>query len=150
MGVDEEGAMTDRTTIERILNDAYAARCRGDVDAICDMFCQDAHYEMSGSRDASPVAAHVKGSPGFQQMLDQQIKIFEMSDPEILSMVIDGDKAAVRWRAKVRSTVTGHTVTTELFDFIEFKDGKIASFIEMCDTAMAARLMGPVPTLMPA
>ena len=142
--------MTDRATIEKTLRDAYAARCRGDMDAICCIFADNMHYEMSGARDASPVAARVDDAPGFRQMLSQQIKIFEMSDPEILSMVIEGDKAAVRWRAKVRSTVTGQTVTTELFDFIEFKDGKIASFIELCDTAMAARMMGPVATLQPA
>jgi ketosteroid isomerase-like protein len=132
------------------LRDAYAARCRGDIDTICKAFCDDVHYEMAGSTEASPVAARVKGGANFRQMLGQQIKLFEMSDPEILSMVIEGDKAAVRWRAKVRSTVTGQAVTTELFDFIEFKDGRIASFVELCDTAMAAKMMGPVQTLMPA
>jgi ketosteroid isomerase-like protein len=142
--------MTDRATIEKTLREAYAARCRGDAEAIYKMFADDVHYEMSGSRDASPVAARVEGTPGFRQMLGQQIKIFEMSDPQILNMVIEGNKAAVRWRAKVRSTVTGQTVTTELFDFIEFKDGKIASFVELCDTAMAARMMGTVPSILPA
>lgn len=142
--------MTDRATIEKILREAYAARCRGDMDAICRVFCEDVHYEMSGSRDASPVAAAVRGAADFRQMLQQQIKTFQMSDPKILSMVIDGDKAAVRWRARIRSTITGQTITSELFDFIEFKDGRIASFVEMCDTAMAARMMGAVPSLQPA
>lgn len=139
--------MTDRATIERTLRDAYAARCRGDVEAICSMFCDSVHYEMAGSSEASPIPARVEGGPSFRQMLGQQIKIFEMSDPEILSMVIEGDKAAVRWRAKVRSTVTGQSVTTELFDFVEFKDGRIVSFVELCDTAMAAKMMAPAPTL---
>jgi ketosteroid isomerase-like protein len=142
--------MTDRDTIERTLRDAYAARCSGDIEAICSIFNDDVHYEMAGSQEASPIAARVKGSPGFREMLGQQIKIFEMTDPEILSMVIDGEQAAVRWRAKVRSTVTGHTVTTELFDFIEFKDGRISSFVELCDTALAQRMMGPVKSLLPA
>ncbi len=139
--------MTDRATIEKTLREAYAARCRGDIEAICTLFCDSVHYEMSGSSEASPIAARVEGGPGFRQMLGQQIKTFEMRDPEILSMVIEGDKAAVRWRAKVRSTVTGQSVTTELFDFIELKDGRIVSFIELCDTAMAAKMMAPAPKL---
>lgn len=142
--------MTDRATIEKTLRDAYAARCRGDMEAICEVFCDDVQYQMAGSTEASPIAARVEGAPGFRQMLGQQIKIFEMSDPEILSMVIEGEKAAVRWRAKVRSTLTGHSVTTELFDFVEFKDGRIVSFVELCDTAMAAKMMGPVASLMTA
>jgi ketosteroid isomerase-like protein len=142
--------MTDRASIEKTLREAYAARCRGDLDSICCVFADDVHYEMSGSREASPAVDRVNGAAGFRQMLGQQIKIFEMSDHQILDMLIDGDKAAVRWRAKVRSTVTGQTVTTELFDFVQFRDGKIASFIEMFDTATAARMMGPVPSIMPA
>jgi ketosteroid isomerase-like protein len=41
----------------------------------------------------------------------------------------------------MRSSVTGQTVETDLFDLIEMEDGRIASFLEFCDTALAARLM---------
>lgn len=137
--------MTDRATIEKTLRAAYDARCRGDVETICGIFCDSVHYEMAGSKEASPMPARVKGGADFRHVLEQQIKIFRMTDPEILSMVIEGQKAAVRWRAKVHSTVTGKTATTELFDFIEFKDGRIESFVELCDTAMAAKMMAPAP-----
>jgi ketosteroid isomerase-like protein len=33
-------------------------------------------------------------------------------------------------------------VETDVADFIEVRDGRITSFIEFCDTALAARLMG--------
>ena len=41
----------------------------------------------------------------------------------------------------MRSTVTGQTVETDLFDLIEMEDGRIKSLVEFCDTAVAARMM---------
>jgi ketosteroid isomerase-like protein len=47
----------------------------------------------------------------------------------------------VHWRVKVRSSVTGETADTQLIDIVEVKDGRIVSFVEFCDTALASRLM---------
>jgi ketosteroid isomerase-like protein len=134
--------MQDRNHIERTLRKAYADRARGDLDAIAAAFADDAHFQLAGSAEASAVAGRSKGGAEFRQHLTGLISTFEMRDPTILSMVIEGPKAAVHWRAHVRSTVTGMEATTELFDLVEFKDGKISSFLEFCDTALAARMMG--------
>ena len=37
--------------------------------------------------------------------------------------------------------ITGQTVETDLFDLIEMEDGRIKSFYEFYDTALAARMM---------
>jgi ketosteroid isomerase-like protein len=37
---------------------------------------------------------------------------------------------------------TKETVDTDLFDLVEIENGRIKSFIEFCDTALAARMMG--------
>jgi ketosteroid isomerase-like protein len=74
-------------------------------------------------------------------MLAGMMKTFEVLDHQIVSMLIDGSKAAVQWRARLRSTITGETVETDLFDLIEMEDGRIRSFFEFCDTALAARMM---------
>jgi ketosteroid isomerase-like protein len=55
--------------------------------------------------------------------------------------VIDGANVAVRGRAEITSAITGETVVTELADFIVVKDGRVASFVQFCDTALAAKLM---------
>ncbi len=53
---------------------------------------------------------------------------------------MEGSKAAVHARANVTSTVTGETVDTDLADFFTFKDGRIAAFVQFCDTALAGKL----------
>ena len=132
--------MTSRDDIERTLRDAYAARQRGDLDALGRIFAPHARFQMAGS-NASPIAVRVDGADAYRPLLAGMIKTFEVLDHQIVSMLVDGSKAAVQWRAKMRSTVTGETVETDLCDLIEMEDGRIRSFFEFCDTALAARMM---------
>jgi ketosteroid isomerase-like protein len=132
--------MTSREAIERTLRDVYAARQRGDLDAIANLFAPHARFQMAGS-NVSPVAVRVEGAEQYRPLLAGMIKTFEVLDHQVVSMLIDGAKAAIHWRARIRSTVTGETVETDLFDLVEMEDGRIRSFLEFCDTALAARLM---------
>jgi len=132
--------MTSRDDIERTLRDIYAARQRGDLDAISNIFAPHARFHMAGS-NASPVAVLVEGAEQYRPLLAGMIKTFEILEHKIVTMLVDGSKAAVQWHARMRSTVTGETVETDLFDLIELEDGRIRSFYEFCDTALAARMM---------
>jgi len=135
--------MSDRSEIERILKEAYAARKRGDIDAILRLFSVDAHFQLAGSISASPIPLRTAGASQFRNVLDKLIRTFEWVDQQIICMLIDSPPAAVHWRGRIRSTASGETVDTELVDIVEFKDGRIVSFVEFCDTALATRLMKP-------
>lgn len=134
--------MTDRAEIERIIQAAYAARKSGDLGAIGRLFARDARFQLAGSPTASPVAAMAEGVKSLQSVLKEMITVFEWVDQEILSLVVEGGKAAVHWRGTIRSSATGETVRTELVDLFEIEEGRISSLVEFCDTALAARLMG--------
>jgi ketosteroid isomerase-like protein len=135
--------MSDRSSVEKVLREAYEARVRGDIDTIGRIFAENARFEVAGSSQVSAIPARVEGAGQIRPLIGQQIKTFQMSDLRILSMIIEGGKAAVHWRVKVHSSVTGETADTQLVDIVEVKDGRIASFVEFCDTALASRLMGP-------
>jgi ketosteroid isomerase-like protein len=135
------GVMIDRSAIEATLRQSYAARQRGDVEAICALFAEHPHFEMAGASEASPVALRATDQGGFRAALAGLMDAFEFLDYEILSIVIDGSKAAVHWRARVRATATGREAVTELLDIVAFENGKIASFKQFCDTALAAKMM---------
>jgi len=123
--------MTERVEIERLLLELYAARVRGDLAAVCATFTNDASFQVAGaSSTASPIAMKAVGVAEFRPLLAIMIKSFKLSEQSILSMLIDGAKAAVHWRAKVHSRITGTTVMTELIDVVEVKDGRIASYTE--------------------
>jgi len=132
--------MSTREAIERTLREAYAARQRGDLDALARAFTPHARFQMAGSQ-ASPIAALAEGTEQYRTLLAAMIKTFEMLDHKIVTMLIDGSKVAVQWRARIRSTVTGETVDTEALDLIEMEGDRIKSLLEFCDTALAARMM---------
>src|ERR1700687_5208908 len=127
--------MTSRDDIERTPRDTYAARQRGDLDAIAGIFAPHARFHMAGS-NASPAATLAEGAEQYRPPLAGMIKTFEILEHKIVTMLIDGSQAAVQWRARMRSTVTGETVETDLFDLIEMEDGRILSFFEFFDTAL--------------
>jgi ketosteroid isomerase-like protein len=133
--------MTDRAEIEQLIRNAYAARVRGDVEAILALFDDDPHFELVGAQAASPVAMSVRGTQDFRTLLTNLVRIFLFRSHEITTIVIEGANVAVRGRAEITSTITGETVSTELADFITVKGGRIGSFVQFCDTALAAKLM---------
>jgi ketosteroid isomerase-like protein len=122
--------MMDRLKIDRLLRELYAARARGDLDAVCGSFSNDARFEIAGASRGSPIAVTSVGVDKFRPLLALMMKTFKISDQSILSIIIEGVRAAVRWRATVHSRITGTTVTTELVDLIEVRDDRIASYIE--------------------
>jgi ketosteroid isomerase-like protein len=136
-----EVAMSDRSQIEKLLTEAYEARIRGDVDAVCACFGENPTFRMAGSREASPIVVQCTDTQSFRKLMSGFIKTFELSELQILLMLIDGSRAAVHWRASLRRTVSGDEVVTEFMDLLTIRDGKIQTMTEFSDTALAAQLM---------
>ena len=122
--------MPDRLEVERLLRELYAARLGGDLEALCRTFAKDARLDIAGTSYASPMAIRAAGLGEIRSWLALLVKTFQLGDQEILSMIIDGEAAAVYWRARIRSKITGATVLTELVDVIRVRDGRIASYTE--------------------
>jgi len=134
--------MADRGEIERIVREAYAARRDGDLDALSRIFAESAEFRLTGS---GPLAISATGAKQFKHVVQELITVFEWLDQTILTIIIEGSRAAVHWRGTIRSTATGETVETELVDIFRIENGRIASLIEFCDTALATRLTGTPP-----
>jgi len=133
--------MTERQAIEDLLEELHAARVRGDLDAVVRLFAANATFQVAGTDDASPMPILVKGNAGIRDLMQGMIANFEVSDFTVLEMLIDGPSAAVRWQATFHYTKTGRMFTTELADFITVANGKVVSFIEFLDTALAAKVL---------
>jgi ketosteroid isomerase-like protein len=120
-----------RAEFERLLAALYAARAAGALDPLCALFAPDAVFKISGSSDGKPIALSACGSEEVRSWLAVLVKTFRLTRHEILSMVIDGDRAAVHWRAGIHSRITGVSVATELVDLVERRAGRIGSYVEL-------------------
>ena len=122
--------MTSRAEIEALLQELYDARVRGDLERVLGLFTRTAKFEIASASYGNPTAVNASGADEFRPLLTLLIRTFRVSDQAIISLIIDGRNAAVRWRASIYSRITGVTVQTEFIDIIEVEDGGIASFIE--------------------
>jgi ketosteroid isomerase-like protein len=122
--------VTDRLEIESLLRALYAARVRGDLEAVCQVFSPDALFRIAGAGQITPVSNTALGVDQYRPLLAVMIKAFKLSDHTILSILVDGTKAAAHWQARVYSRITGTTVLTELVDIVEVRDARIVSYIE--------------------
>jgi len=121
----------ERSRVEALLRELYAARAAGELDRLCALFTPDALLKISGSSDGKPIAIAARGAEEVRSWLGVLVKTFRLSRHEILSMAIDGPRAAVHWRASIHSRITGASVPTELVDVFEVKEGRIASYVEL-------------------
>jgi len=110
--------MTERQAIEDLLEELYAARVRGDLDAVVNLFAANATFQVAGTDEASAMPTLVKGNAGIRDLMRGMLANFEVSDFTVLEMLIDGPSAAVRWQATFMYTKTGRMFATELADFI--------------------------------
>ena len=129
--------MTDRGKIETFIRKFYAARVEGDMETLGKAFAENAKFQVAGSPEFSMLATFTEGHDGVMGLLQTMVDSLALEDFTIVDLLIDGDKAAVRWRATVHLVTSGQTLSTELADFIEIADGKVVSFTEFLDTALA-------------
>lgn len=122
--------MTDRLEIDRLLRELYAARVRGDLDGVCRTFTNDARFEIAGTSQTSPIAISATGIDQIRTWLALLIRTFQLNEQVIASVIIEDERAAVHWRAQIRSRITGATIPTDLVDLVEVRDGRIASYTE--------------------
>ena len=137
--------MTERAEIEALIQDAYAARYRGDLDAVMSFFHEDCSYRMPGApapveTEAAVMFMQPSGREAMRAQMEHFIATFEFSNPEVVSLIVDGDKAVLNWHADVLFVPNGRKEHFEMSDIFTIVEGKIASLVQFTDTAAVARL----------
>ena len=122
--------MSERAVAERLIQQLHAARVGGDLAALCRLFAEDGRFEIAGASADKPVAIRAEGLAAFRPWLAMLLKVFRLSDYMLLSLIVEGPRAAAHWRANIYSKVTGITVPTELVDLVELKGKRIVSYNE--------------------
>ena len=136
--------MTDRKTIEAVIDRCYAARQEGDIETLMAAFDPDAVFELAGSKEMVAAVGAAKGHQAVRTTMTGLIEVFDFIDRDIIGIVIDGERAAVHSRVKIKYVPLDRTFTTDLLDSFHFKDGKIVELVEFADTALLKDLISPV------
>lgn len=119
----------------RIVQDAYEAFKRGDIQGLLQLVANDAEWITPGPSDIMPAAGHRRGHEGvaeFFSTLSEQEDV-ELFEPQ--EYIAQGDKvvAIAKYRGRVKAT--GRTAETDVIHVFDMKDGKVQRFREFFDTA---------------
>ena len=133
--------MGNRETMLELIGRAYAARGRGDLDELMTAFHPEAVFTLAGDKRTLEVTGTVQGYRNLRETLAGFIDTFDFVQREILSEVVEGDRAAVHSRLVVRYNPTGATHTTDVFDLFTFEDGKIIELVEAADNALIKEML---------
>jgi ketosteroid isomerase-like protein len=129
--------MTSGEQMKNLIRSTYASRVRGDVDGTADALADDATFELNGRGAKLPgMGGPVKGKASIRSLFADLIANFEFKDWQEISLIAEGDKAALHWRATVTYAPNGRSETFDVVDFITFRNGKIVDFRQNTDSAM--------------
>jgi len=122
--------MTERRQVEELLRRLHTARLEANLEQLCSLFSSDARMRIQGTSDGKPIAIEARGSEQIRPWLSVLVKTFRLRDYRLLSLTIEGERAAAHWQVNIHSKITGALVATELVDLIEVRDGHIADYVE--------------------
>ena len=131
--------MAGRKAIEKLVRDVYAARKRGDYDAMAEMCAPGATLRLAGATEHSPVPGTTRGRAALRERF-AALAQFAFANQKMLSIIVDGERAAVHWRANVTYRPTGKSAMTEFCDLWTVRNGRMTSMVQFIDTALAGQL----------
>lgn len=122
--------MTEHDAAQRTLAALHAARVGGDLPGMLRLFSADGHYEILGASADKSIAIRAKNLAEFRPWLAMMVKVFRLTNYELLSVTTESPRIVAHWRADIYSKVTGVTVPTELVDVVQFNAGGILKYTE--------------------
>jgi ketosteroid isomerase-like protein len=132
--------MADREAMRTLIEEAYAARGRGDINGLMSAFHADGMFELKGEKRTFELAGAIKGHANVREAMTGFAAAFEFADREVIGMIIEGENVCVHSRLRIRYVPKNESFATEVVDLFKFKDGKIAELVEFADTALVKQI----------
>jgi ketosteroid isomerase-like protein len=136
MHMQEEVLDCARDAVTRQLVEEYTqARIAMDYRRIAAVLDPDAVYEMPANPATSVYSGECRGRDNICELMRQCDAMLELRESRILDVLIDGERAAVRWSTLQRNRGTGDAVPVYGCAFITQRDGLITRYVNYVDTA---------------
>jgi ketosteroid isomerase-like protein len=133
----------DRARILETVDGGLAARTRGDKEAMRAFLAPGATFRIAGDRTA--FGAVPAGPAEARDVLGELVDLIQFHAYERLDTIVEGNRAAIRWR--IDFSIGGGPVTpTEVLDLWTFdQQGRIADLVQFVDTGLLARMAPAAP-----
>lgn len=139
--------MTGSSDIEGLVRGLCAARVAGDMDVLRRGYAENATFRIVGSPAWGTLTAPLVGHATIMARFEAMIAGIALSDFAILNLFVDGNQAAVRWRATVRDAETKDDSTTEVAQFLEVENGGLSGRIPRHRLRLEQARQGAAPAV---
>jgi ketosteroid isomerase-like protein len=123
----------ERSEVAAFVEKTYAARKAGDLEGVVKAFAPNAVMSLPGF-------VRAEGADEIRTTLKALIGDFEFLEINPVDLIVEGTRAALHWRLRLRHAPSGEIRETEVCDVWRFQNGLVVSFTQFCDTAMVAEL----------
>ena len=117
-----------------LIQKAYDAFGRGDIQTIIDMVTEDVEWGLEGPEGIA-FAGVKKGQAGVRTFFDQLGGTLRDMKLSIECFVAQNDQVASMGRFSGTVVATGKSFDTPIAHFFTFRAGKVARFVDFTDTA---------------
>ncbi|MBY5361086.1 SnoaL-like domain-containing protein [Rhizobium leguminosarum] len=126
--------MTAKHDMKKLVEEIYAVRDRGDVEATLALIGEDCTFRIVGNTRLAPISTESSGHD-FRQAIAQLITVWDLSKIRT-GIYVDEDEQMVfaHREGEVRHIPSGVSFHTEFVDKIHFRDGKPVKIVEFVDT----------------
>ncbi|MGO6814880.1 nuclear transport factor 2 family protein [Rhizobium leguminosarum] len=130
--------MTAKHDMKKFVEEIYAVRDRGDVEATLALIGEGCTFRMVGNPRLAPFSTE-SGGHDFRQAITQLITVWDLSKIRT-GIYVDEDEQMVfaHREGEVRHIPSGVSFHTEFVDKIHFRDGKPVKIVEFVDTLQVA------------
>jgi hypothetical protein len=122
--------MADKALAQRTIETLHTARVAGDLAGMLSVFSADGNYEILGASADKSIAIRAKDLAEFRPWLAMMVKVFRLTNYQLLSLTAESPRIVAHWRADIYSKVTGVTVPTELVDVVELGEHGVIKYTE--------------------
>lgn len=129
-----------RADVTQTILEAYDSWWHGDTVGALECFHPEALVTVAGNPATVPFAGEYRGRDGVAAFLGQLAESAPPLTPTLDDLMVDGDRAVVRWTLPVVANST--PAELRVIDVIRLRQGRIVALDEVFDTYAAAQLFG--------
>ncbi|AHF83757.1 ketosteroid isomerase [Rhizobium leguminosarum bv. trifolii WSM1689] len=131
--------MTAKHDMKKLVEEIYAVRDRGNVEATLALIGENCTFRMVGNTRLAPFSTESSGH-AFRQAITQLITVWDLSNIRTAGIYVDEDEQMIfaHREGEVRHIPSGVSFHTEFVDKIHFRDGKPVKIVEFVDTLQVA------------
>jgi len=132
-------SQTAAAEIRRRAHEIVRFRMAEDISSLVRLFVEDVELTYNCAKLGLFPAGQGRGRDALRENLRRADIDYEPLDAEVLSVLVEGDRSAVRWLSNWRHRATGQIYHMDMAHFLRWRHGLVAEMSEFIDHHCVSR-----------